>query len=102
LGIVLGRMSFSTPRNRVCRYSQFALAMLNFNRGLGTELQRRGIARHTQWGAYGIVVSPVMLAASALIASQNHLSRTISAASPFELRKPIFSADVGGILLPST
>lgn len=35
------------------------MAMLNFDRGLGTELQRRGIARHTQWGAYGIVVSPM-------------------------------------------
>jgi len=77
-------------------------ALLNPDRGLGTELQRRGIARHTQWGAYGIVVSPMMLVTSALIASQNHLARTISAASPFELRKPIFSADVGGILLHST
>lgn len=43
-----------------------------------------------------------MLVASALIASQNYLARTISASAPFELRKPIFSADVGGILLHST
>ena len=76
--------------------------MLNFDRGLGTELQRRGIARHTQWGAHGIVVSPMMLVSSVLIASQNNLARTISAASPFELSKPIFSADVGGISLYST
>ncbi len=76
--------------------------MLNFDRGLGTELQRRGIARHAQWGAYGVVVSLVTLVASVLIASQNHLARTISTSSPFELRNPIFSADVGGILLHST
>ena len=77
------------------------MTVLNFDRGLGTELQRRGIARHTQWGAHGIVVSPIMLVASVLIASQNHLARTISASAPLELSKPIFSADVGGISLHS-
>jgi len=75
------------------------MAKLIFDRGLGTELQRRGIARHTQWGAYGIVVSPIMLVASSLIVSQNHLARTISASSPLELKRPIFSAEVGGISL---
>jgi hypothetical protein len=78
------------------------MANLNFDRGLGTELQRKGIARHTQWGAYGIVVSPVILIASALIAPQNQLARTISASAPFELRRPIFSADVGGKSLRPT
>jgi hypothetical protein len=40
------------------------VAKLILGRGLGTELQRRGIARHTQWGAYGVVVSPMLLFAS--------------------------------------
>ena len=78
------------------------MTMLNFDRGMGTELQHRGIACHTQWGAYGVVISLVMLVNSVLIASQNHLAPTISASSPFELKKPIFSADVGGISLHST
>ncbi|PVF96145.1 hypothetical protein CPB86DRAFT_523058 [Serendipita vermifera] len=47
--------------------------------GLGGELQARGIARHRQWGAYGIV---------------NHLNRTITVNSA-PLKRNIFSAEAG-------
>ncbi|KDR85277.1 hypothetical protein GALMADRAFT_218372 [Galerina marginata CBS 339.88] len=47
--------------------------------GLGSELQRRGIARHTQWGAHGIV---------------NHLTTVSGARSQYPLKRPIFSSDV--------
>lgn len=47
--------------------------------GLGSELQARGIARHRQWGAYGIV---------------NHLTRNlVPSATP--LKRNIFSAEAG-------
>ncbi|KAF4623556.1 hypothetical protein D9613_002054 [Agrocybe pediades] len=47
--------------------------------GLGSELQRRGIARHAQWGAQGIV---------------NHLTLASGARSQYPLKRPIFSSDV--------
>ncbi|CAA7259981.1 unnamed protein product [Cyclocybe aegerita] len=47
--------------------------------GLGSELQRRGIARHAQWGAQGIV---------------NHLTSLSGARSQHPLKRAIFSSDV--------
>ncbi|KAJ3513116.1 hypothetical protein NLJ89_g3133 [Agrocybe chaxingu] len=47
--------------------------------GLGSELQRRGIARHAQWGAQGIV---------------NHLTFLSGARSQHPLKRAIFSSDV--------
>uniref|UniRef100_A0A8H8CPK9 Histidine kinase n=1 Tax=Psilocybe cubensis TaxID=181762 RepID=A0A8H8CPK9_PSICU len=47
--------------------------------GLGTELQRRGISRHAQWGAQGIVT---------------HLTSISGTRSQLPFKKPIFSADV--------
>ena len=38
----------------------------------------------------------------ALIRSQNHLGRTVSASSPPELKRPIFSVEAGGMSLHST
>ncbi|RDB29051.1 Peroxide stress-activated histidine kinase mak2 [Hypsizygus marmoreus] len=48
--------------------------------GLGSELQRRGIARHAQWGAQGIVT---------------HLTSLAGIRSQYPLKRPIFSSDVG-------
>ncbi|KAF9654281.1 histidine kinase [Thelephora ganbajun] len=48
--------------------------------GLGTELQRRGIQRHFQWGARGIT---------------NHLSSVLGPRSQKPLKRHIFSSDVG-------
>ncbi|KAF8061003.1 hypothetical protein FPV67DRAFT_1673829 [Lyophyllum atratum] len=48
--------------------------------GLGSELQRRAIARHSQWGAQGIV---------------NHLTSLSGIRSQYPLKRPIFSSDVG-------
>ncbi|TRM62878.1 histidine kinase [Schizophyllum amplum] len=47
--------------------------------GLGTELQRRGIARHSQWGARGIV---------------NHLTSISSFSSQYSMKRSIFTASV--------
>ncbi|PFH54726.1 hypothetical protein AMATHDRAFT_268 [Amanita thiersii Skay4041] len=47
--------------------------------GLGSELQRRGISRHSQWGAQGIV---------------KYLSSLIGHQSPLLLKRPLFSSDV--------
>ncbi|PPQ67388.1 hypothetical protein CVT25_005967 [Psilocybe cyanescens] len=47
--------------------------------GLGSELQRRGISRHAQWGAQGIVT---------------HLTSVSGARSQSPFKKPIFTADV--------
>ncbi|KAF8665081.1 hypothetical protein AX16_000549 [Volvariella volvacea WC 439] len=47
--------------------------------GLGGELQRRGIARHSQWGAQGIV---------------NYLTSVIGVRPQYPLKRPIFSSDV--------
>ncbi|PSS37163.1 hypothetical protein PHLCEN_2v1036 [Hermanssonia centrifuga] len=47
--------------------------------GLGSELQRRGISRQSQWGARGIVY---------------HLSSLIDDRSPLPLKRHIFSSDV--------
>ncbi|KAK2461712.1 hypothetical protein APHAL10511_006175 [Amanita phalloides] len=47
--------------------------------GLGSELQRRGIARHAQWGAQGIV---------------KNLSSLAGYRSPSPLKKPLFTSDV--------
>ncbi|KAG7090785.1 hypothetical protein E1B28_009870 [Marasmius oreades] len=47
--------------------------------GLGSELQRRGISRHSQWGAQGIV---------------NHLNSVVGTRSHYMLKRPIFTSDV--------
>ncbi|TFK76709.1 dual-domain HisK/Mak2 protein kinase [Pluteus cervinus] len=47
--------------------------------GLGSELQRRGIARHAQWGAQGIV---------------SYLTSIVGIQSHYPLKRPIFSSDV--------
>ncbi|KII94402.1 hypothetical protein PLICRDRAFT_695401 [Plicaturopsis crispa FD-325 SS-3] len=47
--------------------------------GLGSELQRRGIARQSQWGAHGIV---------------NYLTSVVGSRSQQPLKRPIFSSDV--------
>ncbi|CAL1696704.1 unnamed protein product [Somion occarium] len=47
--------------------------------GLGSELQRRGIARHAQWGAHGIV---------------DNLSSSLDNRSQFSLKRHMFSSDV--------
>ncbi|RXW16010.1 hypothetical protein EST38_g9848 [Candolleomyces aberdarensis] len=47
--------------------------------GLGGELQRRGIARHAQWGAQGIV---------------HHLTTLIGARSYHTIKRPILSSNV--------
>ncbi|KAI5897382.1 histidine kinase [Schizophyllum commune H4-8] len=47
--------------------------------GLGTELQRRGIARHRQWGARGIV---------------NYLTLTSTFSSQYSMKRSIFTASV--------
>ncbi|KAL0950689.1 hypothetical protein HGRIS_007467 [Hohenbuehelia grisea] len=47
--------------------------------GLGSELQRRGIARQSQWGAQGIVT---------------HLNSVIGSRSQQPLKRPIFTSDV--------
>ncbi|KAF9258589.1 dual-domain HisK/Mak2 protein kinase [Marasmius fiardii PR-910] len=47
--------------------------------GLGSELQRRGISRHSQWGAQGIV---------------NHLTSVVGTRSHYMLKRPIFTSDV--------
>jgi hypothetical protein len=47
--------------------------------GLGLELQRRGIAKHAQWGAQGIV---------------QHLSSLTGGRTQILSKKPIFSSDV--------
>ncbi|KAI3615522.1 histidine kinase [Moniliophthora roreri] len=47
--------------------------------GLGSELQRRGISRHSQWGAQGIV---------------NHLNSVLGTGSQYTLKRPIFTSDV--------
>ncbi|KAJ2919335.1 hypothetical protein MD484_g1075, partial [Candolleomyces efflorescens] len=47
--------------------------------GLGGELQRRGIARHAQWGAQGIV---------------HHLTTLIGARSHHTVKRPILSSNV--------
>jgi hypothetical protein len=46
--------------------------------GLGSELQRRGISRHSQWGAQGIV---------------NHLNSIVGTRSQYPLKRHIFSSD---------
>ncbi|KAF8823868.1 hypothetical protein HHX47_DHR9000114 [Lentinula edodes] len=47
--------------------------------GLGSELQRRGISRQSQWGAQGIV---------------NHLNSVVGIRSQYPLKRPIFTSDV--------
>ncbi|KAF6766466.1 dual-domain HisK/Mak2 protein kinase [Ephemerocybe angulata] len=47
--------------------------------GLGGELQRRGIARHAQWGAQGIVT---------------HLTSLIGSRSQHSVKRPVLSANV--------
>ncbi|KAK7029643.1 Chk1 protein kinase [Paramarasmius palmivorus] len=47
--------------------------------GLGSELQRRGISRHSQWGAQGIV---------------NHLNSVLGNVSQHTLKRPGFQCDV--------
>jgi len=47
--------------------------------GLGAELQRRGISRHAQWGAHGIV---------------KHLNLLSGSKTQYILKRPIFSSDV--------
>ncbi|KAF8973859.1 dual-domain HisK/Mak2 protein kinase [Flammula alnicola] len=47
--------------------------------GLGSELQRRGISRHAQWGAQGIV---------------NYLTSASGGRPQYSLKKAIFSSDV--------
>ncbi|KAL0581381.1 Chk1 protein kinase [Marasmius crinis-equi] len=47
--------------------------------GLGSELQRRGISRHSQWGAQGIV---------------NYLTSVVGTRSQYTLKRPIFTSDV--------
>lgn len=48
--------------------------------GLGSELQRQGIARQSQWGAQGIV---------------NYLTTDAGLKSQHPLKRPLFSSDVG-------
>ncbi|OSX67898.1 hypothetical protein POSPLADRAFT_1043081 [Postia placenta MAD-698-R-SB12] len=59
--------------------------------GLGSELQRRGIARQAQWGAKGIV---------------NYLSSRLDTRAHFALKRHIFSADVAvqtdGVVMTSS
>ncbi|KAJ3761553.1 dual-domain HisK/Mak2 protein kinase [Lentinula raphanica] len=47
--------------------------------GLGSELQRRGISRQSQWGAQGIV---------------NHLNSVVGIRSQYPLKRSIFTSDV--------
>ncbi|KAF8912937.1 dual-domain HisK/Mak2 protein kinase [Gymnopilus junonius] len=47
--------------------------------GLGSELQRRGISRHAQWGAQGIV---------------NYLTSLPGTGYKYPLKRPLFSSDV--------
>ncbi|KAK0233760.1 dual-domain HisK/Mak2 protein kinase [Armillaria fumosa] len=47
--------------------------------GLGSELQRRGISRHSQWGAQGIV---------------NYLNTVVGSRPQYPLKRPIFMTDV--------
>ncbi|KAJ8091389.1 Chk1 protein kinase [Marasmius tenuissimus] len=47
--------------------------------GLGSELQRRGISRHSQWGAQGVV---------------NYLTSVVGTRSQYTLKRPIFTSDV--------
>ncbi|KAK0208888.1 hypothetical protein DFS33DRAFT_1254916 [Desarmillaria ectypa] len=47
--------------------------------GLGSELQRRGISRHSQWGAQGIV---------------NYLNTVVGSRPQYPLKRPIFMSDV--------
>ncbi|KAF8630202.1 hypothetical protein AX15_003056 [Amanita polypyramis BW_CC] len=47
--------------------------------GLGSELRRRGVTRHAQWGAQGIV---------------RHLSSLIGYHSPSPLKRPLFTSDI--------
>ncbi|THU88468.1 hypothetical protein K435DRAFT_830560 [Dendrothele bispora CBS 962.96] len=57
---------------------------------LGSELQRRGISRHSQWGAQGIV---------------NHLNSIIGTRSQYPLKRHIFTSDVAvqteSVMMPS-
>lgn len=46
--------------------------------GLGSELQRRGVSRHFQWGAQGIV---------------NHLTSVLGNRLPYTMKRPIFSSE---------
>lgn len=59
--------------------------------GLGSELQRRGIARQAQWGAKGIV---------------NYLSSRLDTRAHFALKRHLFSADVAvqtdGVVMTSS
>ena len=66
--------------------------------GLGTELQRRGIARQAQWGARGIVsVFPVseQYARADWLVTRNYLTSQLETRNqPAPLKRHIFSADV--------
>ena len=65
--------------------------------GLGSELQRRGIARQAQWGARGIVyVIPFIGSIKKLNRGcRNHLSSLLETRNqPAPLKRHIFSADV--------
>jgi len=96
LGSVSGRLPFPSLWSRVRHPHGYCLleSQVVF-RGLGSELQARGIARHRQWGAYGIVVSRQYQFTSPAEHIQNHLSRSlISNVTP--LKRNIFSAETGG------
>ncbi|KAF8746288.1 hypothetical protein AX14_000082 [Amanita brunnescens Koide BX004] len=62
-----------------CLYLQGSHFMRCGVEGLGSELQRRGISRHAQWGAQGIV---------------KHLSSVTGYRSPSPLKRPLFTSEI--------
>ncbi len=63
--------------------------------GLGSELQRRGIARHAQWGAQGIVFVWSLFSSHILkMLFSMQLSSLTGYQSPPPLKRPLFTSDI--------
>jgi hypothetical protein len=63
--------------------------------GLGSELQRRGISRHAQWGAQGIVFVGLLRSPHPLnVLFSKHLSSVTGYRSPSPLKRPLFTSEI--------